>query len=188
MRRARLALAAVPFALVLWLLAALALDRLGRRPPPDGRWDAIVVLGCGVGPDGRPAPALRHRVERAVALWRQGLAPVIVFTGGLGAHPPSEAEAAAAHARALGLPPSAVRLEDRSTSTEENARFTAALHPNARVLVVTDAYHVFRARRVFARHFPAVAAAGSVAPLPSRARGALREVAAVAWYALTGRL
>lgn len=79
-------------------------------------------------------------------------------------------------------------IEARSTSTEENAQL-AALHTDARsVLVVSDAYHVFRGRRVFARHFEHADAAGSTSELGSRARGALREAAAVLWYAVRGRL
>lgn len=171
-----------------WTAAALALDAAGGRPPPDGPYDAIVVAGCRVWPDGRPSEALRHRTERAVELWRDGRAPVVLFTGGVGDHPPSEAEAAARYAATLGLPEGAVRLEDRSTSTEENARFAAARHPFRRVLVVTDTYHVLRARRVFGRHFAEAEATGADAPATYRVPGAFREVIAVAAYAVLGRL
>jgi len=172
----------------LWLVLALLLDRYGAREAPGEAFDLIIVAGCRVQPDGSPSPALARRVERAVALWRQGQAPRIVLTGGLGTWLPSEAEAAAAHARALGVPADALLLEDRSTSTEENARNAAAAWPAQRVLVVTDAYHVFRAERVFGRYYAEVRGVGSRSPVLWRARGALREVAAVAWYAGTGRL
>ena len=81
-----------------------------------------------------------------------------------------------------------VWLEDASTSTEENARLAAARYPAARVLVVTDAYHVYRARRVFARYFGAVDAVASPYGRWSRVRGAYREVLALAGYAVAGRL
>jgi uncharacterized SAM-binding protein YcdF (DUF218 family) len=175
--------------LLTWTAAALTLDRLGHGAPPRGTWDALVVAGCRVRPDGAPSEALRHRTERAVELWRAGRAPLVVFTGGVGANPPSEAEAAAAYARTLGLPAAAERLEDRSTSTEENAAFAAARYPDLRrVLVVTDTYHVVRARRVFARHFAAADATGADAPALYRIPGAFREVVALTLYALSGRL
>lgn len=174
--------------LALWGAAALALDARGGADPPEGRWDAIIVAGCRVRPDGTASLALQRRTAEAVGLWRRGLAPVIILTGGLGDHPPTEAEAAATHARALGVPEAALVLEGRSTSTEENAAFAAALSDARRVLVVTDRYHAFRSQRVFARHFEHAAAVGSTPALDVRVKGALREVAAVAWYGLNGRL
>ncbi|RME26612.1 MAG: YdcF family protein [Deltaproteobacteria bacterium] len=179
--------------LLTWLALAALLDHLGTRPPDDGPADAIIVAGCGVGPDGRATPALARRTRHAVELWRQGIAPRIVLTGGVGRHPPSEARAAAEVATRLGVPPSALLLEERSTSTEENARFAAELLRAEgiavqRVVVVTDSYHVVRARRVFARYLPGVDAAGSRPHPWVRLRGSMREVLVLAIYAAQGRL
>jgi uncharacterized SAM-binding protein YcdF (DUF218 family) len=179
--------------LCLWAAAALALDHHGRRSPPPGVHDAIVVAGCRVMADGLPSPALERRTRHAVDLYFQGRAPRLVFTGGRGQAPVSEGEAAARLAQALGVPSEAIVVEDRSTSTEENAAYAASLLSRsgldaARILVVSDSYHVFRVRRVFARHFGQVEAVGS-APAPyTRVKGSLREVLAVAGYAASGRL
>lgn len=172
-----------------YLATAAWLDRRGLREPPEGaRFDAIIVLGCRVGPDGEASPALTRRARHAARLYRRGLAPKVVLTGGVGTHPPSEARAAAAVARAEGVPEEAIVLEERSTSTEENALEAAARIDAERVLVVSDAYHVFRAERVFRRYFASVTAVGSHGSSRVRLRGALREVHAVAAYALLGRL
>lgn len=172
-----------------WMLSALALDRYGHRPEPTGEWDAIVVAGCRVLPDGQPSLALKRRTRSAVAAWKTGVAPRIVFTGGVGTYPPSEGRAAADYALGLGLPADAIVVEDRSTSTEENARLAAELLPKgARVMIVTDTYHVFRAERVFGRYFGEVGGRGSNPSALVRARGAFREVLAVVAYAVTGRL
>lgn len=173
---------------VLYLATAAYLDRRGAREAPEGPFDAIVVLGCRVRPDGTASPALARRARHAAALYRRGLAPVVVLTGGVGTHPPSEARAAAVVARAEGVPAEALVLEERSTSTEENAREAARLIDAERVLVVSDAYHAFRAERVFRRYFRSVVAVGSHGSRSVRIRGALREVTAVAAYALLGRL
>lgn len=182
--------------LTTWTLAAVGLDAWGRAGRPEGRYDAIIVAGCRVYPDGNPSPTLQHRVALAVELWKQGVAPRVVFTGGLdeeveaawGKDGPTEARAAAAWAEARGLPKSAVVLEEQSTSTEENAAFAARKLHAERVVVVTDAYHTFRAGRVFARHFGEVDTVGSTYGKWTRIRGAYREVLAIASYALTGRL
>jgi uncharacterized SAM-binding protein YcdF (DUF218 family) len=174
--------------LIIWAGAAVALDQRGLRSPPAGQWQAIAVAGCRVMPDGQPSVSLQRRTRRAVELWQGGAAPIIIFTGGVGTYPPSEAAAAAQFARDLGLPEAAIRLEDRSTSTEENARYAAADHPVERLLVVTDSYHTFRAARVFGRYFSQVEAVGVASQPWPRIKGSLREVLAVAGYAATGRL
>jgi len=173
-----------------WSALAWGLDRYGKgRPAPQGRWDAIVVLGCRVFPDGRPSVALARRVEAAAELWAAGRAEIIVLTGGRGDTGLVEAEVAATVAESLGVPRSALVLETRSTSTDENARFAAEAIAGRRVVVVTDAYHVLRSERVFARHFDEAHVVGTVSPRWwARMQGALREVVAIAGYAVQGRL
>ena len=171
-----------------WLALATSLDAYGHRQA-QGTFDAIVVAGCRVEPDGQPSLALQRRTRRAVDLWRRQIAPVLVFTGGVGTYPPSEARAAADYAQTLGVPAEVLLLEERSTSTQENARYAAELiGESSRVIVVTDTYHVFRAERVFGRAFAEAKGAGSVAAPHVRTRGALREVFAVGFYKLSGRL
>lgn len=173
-----------------WCLAAFALDRRGRiDAPPPGPWQAIIVLGCGLDEDGEPSAALRERVHTGARLWAAGVAPRLVTTGGVGRAGVSEADAAAALAQRLGVPADAITIERTSTSTEENASDAAALVDVDDVIIVSDAYHVTRARRVFARYFERVAAVGTENPhTGTRVWGALREVAALLAYALTGRL
>jgi len=179
----------VPLALLaLWLAAACALDQYGLGAAPREVRDAVVVAGCRVQPGGRPSLALARRTRRAVELWRAGLAREIITTGGVGHWPPAEAVVAADLARSLGVPASALVIEDRSTSTEENARFAAERSAARRIWLVTDSYHVFRAERVFRRYFRDVRGIG-VRPRPFyRVKGALRELLALAVYALWGKV
>lgn len=178
------------FATTTWALAALLLDRYGkRREASCERWEAIVVAGCHVLPDGSPTVALKRRTELAVELWKEGIAPRIVLTGGVGKNGPSEAAVAAEVALGLGVPSEALILEERSTSTEENARFARdALGSSGPVIVVSDTYHVLRCERVFNRYFERARGLGSVSRPWPRIKGSLREVGALGFYAVTGRL
>ena len=184
----RIAFWVIVAALFNWCAGAFALDAWGKTRKPDGSYDAIIVAGCSVYPNGRPSPALEWRVRKAVDLWRLGASKRVVFTGGMGDFPPTEAEAGAALATELGLPQSAMTLEKHSKSTLQNAQNAASILPESahmRVLVVTDAYHVFRARRLFARFFQDAEAVGSTYGEWSRVKGAMREVLALFKHAFT---
>jgi uncharacterized SAM-binding protein YcdF (DUF218 family) len=70
--------------------------------------------------------------RRAAALYHQGLAPKILFTGGLGRNtegmlPEPEAIRFAKVAMECGVPEADIILEDKSRNTKENIEFTRAL-------------------------------------------------------------
>jgi uncharacterized SAM-binding protein YcdF (DUF218 family) len=165
-----------------WLFFAIMLDAHGRAPLPDGPYDAIVVPGCAVRQDGTASGALARRTTHAVALWHEGVAPRIVFTGGVGRFFPSEARVAGDLAQAAGVPSDAIILEEQSTSTESNARLAAALSAEMsdwRIVVTTDGYHCWRCKRLFGRYFARTEAVGSIPGTRLRVRGALREVVSI---------
>ena len=119
-----------------------------------GQMDAIVILGAAVWSDG-PSPTLRRRTLHGAALWRAGVAPLIIPCGGRGLHPPTEAAAMTDILVRAGVPRSAIAPENRSTTTLENIRFALPIlqaHGATRVVIVTDITHGPRAALV-ARHF-----------------------------------
>ena len=119
--------------------------------------DVIIVLGAGMTDDGRPNWALSRRAEHAAELWHMGYAENIICTGGVGRNviiPRSEAEGCQEVLLGQGVPQSAIILEDTSRSTEENARNSQVImQANGweTAILVSDSYHVFRARHIFNR-------------------------------------
>ncbi|RYZ42332.1 MAG: YdcF family protein [Myxococcaceae bacterium] len=145
-------------------------DRFGRREQA-GPADALVVLGARVLPGGVPSGALVARVEQAAALYHRGVAPRVLLSGGVGVHPPSEARVMWDLAVEAGVPASACVLEEQSHSTDDNARFSARVLRERgwrRVVVVSDPYHLLRARQCFRREGLEVAT--SPAPIEGRMR------------------
>lgn len=135
-------------------LAMFTLDRYGRTDRAQNV-GAIVVLGAKVQGNGTPGSSLHARTTHAIELYRRGLAPRIIFTGGVGTNAPAESVSASRLARKLGVPESAILREKTSTDTWENIGNAAALckaHDISRVIVVSDGYHLWRARRNFAAH------------------------------------
>lgn len=127
---------------------------LVRAPgDPPRRVDVAVVLGFGLLRGGAVSPVFRARIARGVELHRAGLARRLLFTGGVGAYRPAESLAALAVARALGVPEAALLYEDRSHTTRENLTEAArvmreTLVPQGPVAIVSDAFHLARARRL----------------------------------------
>jgi len=136
-----------------FLAITISLDRFGQveraRPAP-----VIVVLGSRVLPDGSPGDSLRARTRKAVGLYRRGLAGKLIFTGGQGDYGEPESIVAAELAVALGVPWDDILWDNSSHSTRENARYAAEIcraHGWQRLIVVSDPYHLWRARYLFAR-------------------------------------
>jgi uncharacterized SAM-binding protein YcdF (DUF218 family) len=149
----RLAGAAAAVAVGIWLLSLTLVViwslRDTRRPA-----HAIVVLGAAQY-DGRPSPVLRARVDHAIDLWRRGLAPVMLMTGGRGiGDTVSEAAVERRYAIANGVPSAAILVEEESHSTSESLRNVAALMgKDARaVILVSDPFHMLRLS-ILARRF-----------------------------------
>ena len=146
---------------------------------------AALILGCSVWAGG-PSPAMRRRTGHAAALWHRGEVAWLVPCGGLGDHPPSEAEAMRDLLIAQGVPAQAIRLEDRSRNTHENILFALPILAEigaTRAVIVTDRTHAPRARLI-ARGLGLRAASSSPslrgARWRSTVRQALREVPATA--------
>lgn len=185
-----LALIGSQAALYLGALAA-GLEWTGRRPVLEGaRFDVVVVLGCRVLPDGSAGPALVRRVAEGARLVREGRAGRLVLSGGQARSGVSEAGAALPHALEAGTPREVIVLEERSRTTEENAREVASLLGDRElaVLVVTDAYHVPRSVRLFRKHFAKVAGHGVPGAGFARAKNALREAVVVVTYLARGKM
>jgi hypothetical protein len=102
------------------LLAAFALfatmvhlARSGRRDETRPA-DAALVLGFALDAAGRPLPSLIARIDHGAALYRAGIVPRLVLTGGPGAAGMTEASVMRALALARGVPEAALLLEPRA--------------------------------------------------------------------------
>ena len=101
------------------------------------------------------SPVLRSRLDHAIALFRRGLAPRLVLTGGVAdGDTASEAAVSRLYALRAGIPDSAILLENEGRTTGQSLEGVARLL-RARgltdVILVSDPFHVLRARRIAER-------------------------------------
>ncbi len=152
------------------------------RPAPA---DVMIVLGSRVfGTE--PGPMLRLRLEEAVRLYRQGLAPAIIVSGARGEDEEvAEAFAMRDYLIKEGIPGERILTEDGSYNTYQNlanSQAVMAAQGYRKAIIVSNASHVHRTL-VLARDL-GLEASAAPAPMPDglylTVRNYLREGAAMA--------
>ncbi len=113
--------------------------------------DAIVVLGAAQF-NGTPGGVFEARLQHAVDLYKAGLAPYLVVTGGkLPADRTTEAATARKWAIAHGVPASAILGENKGRNTLESLEAVAAIfreHGLRTAVFVSDETHMLRVLRM----------------------------------------
>ncbi len=143
------------------------------------RADAIVVFGAAEYA-GRPSPVFRARLDHAYDLFQRAAAPVVITTGGSAADPTfSEGGVGHDYLMHRGIPESKLIAETQGSDTASSAERVAVIMSANRMhscVAVSDAYHVFRIRKLLEHEGVQV----YVAPRPdSRPRSAWQRALAV---------
>ena len=167
--RARLQRAALLAALLLlwvggnrWAAAGLARSLESRYPAPDPIPEAPAIVLMGGGTEIHEAPramvevnSAGDRVIYAARLYREGKAEHILVSGGYlnwEPRPTTPAQDMADLLEWLGVHREAIWLQDRSQNTAEDAQYSAQILKEkgvGRILLVTSAWHMPRALRLF---------------------------------------
>lgn len=175
--------------LLLSLLAAVSALVLDGFTDDLFKADAALVLGNSVFPDGTLSPRLRGRVERGMELYKSGLVPKIVVSGGLGKEGHYEGTTMAAWLVAHGVPEQDVVIDNEGINTAASAKNFAAIcdaHDFGSVIVVSQFFHISRCRLALKQ-----AGVEQIGTAHSRVYGGrdvyatLREVVAYGKYAIT---
>jgi uncharacterized SAM-binding protein YcdF (DUF218 family) len=149
--RRTLLVGALAVAALLWL--AVTCVRIAREASRQEIHpaDAIVVFGAAEY-SGRPSPVYRARLDHAFDLFQQGVAPVVITTGGAGADP-SYSEGGVGHDYLMhrGIPDANLIAETQGSDTAQSAQRIGVIMRANRMhscIAVSDAYHVFRIRKL----------------------------------------
>ncbi|MEV8521393.1 YdcF family protein [Dyella marensis] len=145
----RLTLRLGALGLLLWLVAALAVAFAGLATQPIAPADLALVLGNTVGPGNRPLPRLRIRLEAALALYRRGGCRMLMVSGGVEDDGRDEAAGMKQWLVEHGVPAEAIvedRHGDNTRASARNARAWLDAHGQRSVVVVSQYFHLPRAR------------------------------------------
>lgn len=186
----KLAAAIIAVVVLVFAVASFLIVRQGNRDEARSA-DAIIVFGAAEYA-GRPSPVYRARLDHAYDLFERGIAPMVITTGGAGADPKfNEGGVGRDYLSRRGIPDRSLIAETQSDDTAESAqRVTAILRANGmkNVVAVSDAYHIFRIKRLMWRY--GIVAYGSPRPgsvprtLRAQVSTALRESASYIFWRL----
>jgi len=146
--------------------------------------DAIVVFGAAQYA-GHPSPVFRARLDHAYDLFERGAAPVVITTGGSAADPTfSEGGVGHDYLMHRGISESKLIAETQGSDTASSAQRVAVIMSTNGMhscVAVSDAYHVFRIRKLLEHEGVQVYVAPRPESLPrttwQRALAVLREAA-----------
>jgi uncharacterized SAM-binding protein YcdF (DUF218 family) len=113
--------------------------------------DVILVLGAAEY-RGRPSPVLRARLDHALALYQQHIAPRIMTTGGAGGDPVfTEGTVGRAYLISHGVPSEAIIVEAEGDTTVRTVTLAGEILRRMglrSVVVVSDGYHIYRVKEM----------------------------------------
>lgn len=119
---------------------------------PAAEADTVIVLGCKVDRNG-PSRMLRERLDAAYDYLQENTNAIVIVTGGQGSDEPEpEGTAMQKYLVKKGIDAGHIYVEDKSESTRENLINAESIMQENRlsapVLIVTNEFHVLRARMI----------------------------------------
>lgn len=178
------------FCLLFTTTSLLAFSEGGNSPEKGA--DALIILGCGVRGE-RVTLTLSNRLDKALEYLADSPDTKVVVSGGQGeGEYISEALAMKNYLIAHGIDENTIITEDKSSSTEENFKYSKEiideLFPEgAKVVFVTTRFHVFRAGRVAKRCGLNAEGMGAKGVWYITFNDYLRECVGITLYFLTGK-
>jgi uncharacterized SAM-binding protein YcdF (DUF218 family) len=144
--------AAIVLVVVLTLLLTISIKIVQEASREELRSaDAIIVFGAAEY-SGRPSPVYRARLDHAYELFRRGIAPVVITTGGSGSDPEySEGGVGRDYLMRRGIPERNLIAETQGSDSAQSAqRVAVIMRANGMhtCVAVSDEYHIFRTKEL----------------------------------------
>ena len=118
---------------------------LTQKDTPPQDLDCILVLGCGIHPDGSPTPMLASRLARGAELYEAGWAERVLLSGDNSGESYNELATMERVILEWGVPQKALVMDHAGFSTYESIYRAKHEFGMQRVVIVTQEYHLYRA-------------------------------------------
>src|SRR5438874_9555296 len=132
--------------------------------------DVILVLGAAEY-RGRPSPVLKARLDHALTLYKDRMAPILITTGGAGGDPDyTEGGVGRSYLIEHDVPSEAVIVEPEGETTAHSIAAAGEIMQRMGLkscILVSDGYHIYRAKKML--EFHGITVYGSPRQLKARA-------------------
>lgn len=107
--------------------------------------DCILVLGARVWDNGQLSAVLKDRVDAAIALYKEGVAPLLLMSGDHSSESYNEVQAMKDYAVEQGVPEKCILMDHAGYSTYESMYRAKEVYGINSCIVSTQKYHLYRA-------------------------------------------
>ena len=117
--------------------------------------DVAVVLGNTVNPDGNPSARLQARLDKTIELYKNGLFPNIIVSGGFGSEGFDEATVMRQYLTSRGIPENCIRVDSIGNTTALTAKNAAQIMRQNNwqsAMIISQYFHISRTRLAFAHY------------------------------------
>ena len=110
-------------------------------------YDCIIVLGAGIWGD-KPSPMLQDRLDEAIKLYEEGIAPKLIMSGDNGREGYDEVNVMKDYAINKGIPSEDIFMDHAGFSTYESIYRAKGVFKVEKAIIVTQKYHLYRALHI----------------------------------------
>ena len=152
--------------------------KITRDRLPEGQYDCLLVLGCGLTDDGEPKQMLKARLDCAIRLYKEGVSKKLLMSGDHGRITYDEVNAMKDYAIKEGVPSENIFMDHAGFSTYETMYRAKAVFEVQSACIVTQEYHLYRA--VYDAEKMGIEAVGVCAEQNNTVKQAYRELREIA--------
>ena len=110
-------------------------------------YDCIIVFGAGIWGD-KPSPMLQDRLDEAIKLYEEGIAPKLIMSGDNGREGYDEVNVMKDYAINKGIPSEDIFMDHAGFSTYESIYRAKEVFKVEKAIIVTQKYHLYRALHI----------------------------------------
>lgn len=110
-------------------------------------YNCIIVLGAGIWGD-KPSPMLQDRLDEAIKLYEEGIAPKLIMSGDNGREGYDEVNVMKDYAINKGIPSEDIFMDHAGFSTYESIYRAKEVFKVEKAIIVTQKYHLYRALHI----------------------------------------
>jgi vancomycin permeability regulator SanA len=138
-------LAAAPLTVSAYMKSSTERYLITDEEAPKLGADCILVLGAGLKPDGTPNYMLQDRLDKGIALYKEGAAPKLLLSGDNGQERYDEVNAMKDYVLKAGVPSEDIFMDHAGFSTYESMYRARDIFLVKRAIIITQRYHQYRA-------------------------------------------